>query len=84
MKTTVAVKTVKGNVSNQEISLSSCVTFTIEQGWLVPVGGRWNEERNLGYTVKPLLSGHLRELPKCPLSRGFTVVAAVNRRGKGR
>ena len=30
-KTTVAVKTVKGNVSNQEISLSSCVTFTMEQ-----------------------------------------------------
>ena len=24
-------------------------------------------------TVKPLLSGHLRDLPKCPLNRGFTV-----------
>ena len=80
-KTTVAVKTVKGNVSNQEISLSSCVTFTMEQGWLVLVGGRWKEERNLRYTVKPLLSGHLRELPKCPLNRCFTVVAAGNRRG---
>ena len=22
------------------------------------------------YTVKPLLSGHLRDLPKCPLNRG--------------
>ena len=22
-------------------------------------------------TVKPLLSGHLRDLPKCPLNRGF-------------
>ena len=33
-KTTVAVKTVKGNVSNQEISLSSCVTFTwSNDGW---------------------------------------------------
>ena len=44
-KTTVAVKTVKGNVSSQEISLSSCVAFTMEQGWLVPVGGRQREER---------------------------------------
>ena len=24
-------------------------------------------------TVKPLLSRHLRDLPKCPLNRGFTV-----------
>ena len=47
-KTTVAVKTVKGNVSSQEISLSGSVTFTMEQGWLIPVGGRWREERNLG------------------------------------
>ena len=40
-KTTVAVKTVKGNVSSQEISISTCVTFTMEQGWLVLVGGWW-------------------------------------------
>ena len=26
--------------------------------------GKVEEERNLGYTVKLLLSGHLRELPK--------------------
>ena len=39
-KTTVAVKTVKGNVSSQEIPLSSSVTFTLEQGWLVLFGGR--------------------------------------------
>ena len=39
MKTTVAVKTTKGNVSSQEISLSSSATFTIEQGWLVLVWG---------------------------------------------
>ena len=40
-KTTVAVKTVKGNVSSQEVSISNCVTFTMEQGWLVLVGGGW-------------------------------------------
>ena len=40
-KTTVAVKTVKGNVSSQEISISTCVTFTMEQEWLVLVGGWW-------------------------------------------
>ena len=51
---------------------------------MVLVGGRWREERNLGYTVKPLLSGHLRELPKVSLNRGFTVVAAGNRQGRGR
>ena len=38
-KTTVAVKTVKGNVSSQEISISTCVTFTMEQGWLVTCRG---------------------------------------------
>ena len=27
-------------------------------------------------TVKPLLSGHLRDLPKCPLNRGFLVKVA--------
>ena len=26
--------------------------------------------RILGHTVKPLLSGHLRDLPKCPLNSG--------------
>ena len=40
-KTTVAVKTVKGNVSSQGISLSGSVTFTMEQRWLLLVGGRW-------------------------------------------
>ena len=25
----------------------------------------------LNNTVKPLLSGHLRDLPKCPLNKGF-------------
>ena len=40
-KTIVAVKTVKGNVSSQEIFISTCVTFTMEQGWLVLVRGWW-------------------------------------------
>ena len=31
-KTTVAVKTVRGNVSSQEISISTCVTFTMVEG----------------------------------------------------
>ena len=31
-KTTVAVKTVKGNVSSQEICISTCVTFTMVEG----------------------------------------------------
>ena len=30
-KTIVAVKTVKGNVSTQEISISTCVTFTMHE-----------------------------------------------------
>ena len=48
-KTTVAVKTVRGNVSSQEISISTCVTFTMEQGWLVLVGGWWRGKGNLVY-----------------------------------
>ena len=31
-KTIVAVKTVKGNVSSQEICISTCVTFTMVEG----------------------------------------------------
>ena len=48
-KTTVAVKTVRGNVSSQEISISTCVTFTMEQGWLVLVVGWWRGKGNLVY-----------------------------------
>ena len=50
-KTIVAVKTVKGNVSSQEISISTCVTFTMEQGWLVLVGvGGGGQKKNLVYS----------------------------------
>ena len=50
-KTTVAVKTVKGNVSSQEISISTFVTFTMKQGWLVLVAGWWRgTKRNLVYS----------------------------------
>ena len=50
-KTTVAIKTVRGNVSSQEISISPCITFTVEQGWLVLVGvGGGGQKRNLVYS----------------------------------
>ena len=50
-KTTVAVKTVKGNVSNQEITLSGSVTFTMEQRWLLLVGGRWRGTKGIWVIV---------------------------------
>ena len=31
---------------------------------------RMNRGQNNNNTVKPLLSGHVRDLPKCPLNRG--------------
>ena len=50
-KTTVAVKTVKGNVSIQGISLSGSVTFTMEQRWLLLGGGRWRGTKGIWVIV---------------------------------
>ena len=57
-KTTVAVKTVKGNVSSQEICISTCVTFTMVEGdkkgiWFIVTVGADNMQGRVRVTRLP-------------------------------